>query len=80
MPRKTHSALQIQYPEIPIKLTDVYNLQPIQQSKKDQGLPAIQALVRELGEDFHFHYLIDKHERLVNLVFFKKDYVKLLRR
>jgi hypothetical protein len=59
---------------------DVYNLQANQQSKKDQGLPTIQALVRKLGEDFHFHYSTDKHKRLINLVFFKKDCVELLRR
>jgi hypothetical protein len=78
--KDTHSAVQIQYPEIPIKLADIYNLQANQQSEKDQGLPAIQALVRELGEDFHFHYSTDKHERLINLVFFKKDCTELLRR
>jgi hypothetical protein len=33
--KDTHSAVQIQYPEIPIKLADIYNLQANQQSEKD---------------------------------------------
>jgi hypothetical protein len=35
-------------------------------------------MARDLGEAFHFHYSVDKHKRLVNMVFFKKALLDLL--
>jgi hypothetical protein len=37
-------------------------------------------MARDLGEAFYFHYSVDDHERLVNMVFFKKASLDLLRR
>jgi MULE transposase domain len=75
--KDTHSAVQIQFPGVNIHLKDVYNIQANNQLKEDQGLPAIQAMAREM-QDFHFHYSIDEHQRLINMVFFEKKCVEFI--
>ena len=43
------------------------------------GLPAVQAMISKLGEEFQFHYVLDDHERLERVLFFYNDSLQLLR-
>jgi MULE transposase domain len=78
--KETYIAVQQQFPGLDIDITDIFNIQAKAQSDHDDGLPAVQAMARDLGEAFHFHYSVDEHERLVNMAFFEKASLDLLRR
>jgi MULE transposase domain len=78
--KETHIAVSQQFPGVDINLKDIFNIQAKKQFEKDDNLPAVQALIRDMGESFHFHYSIDENERLVNLIFLEKSALDLLRR
>jgi hypothetical protein len=54
--KETHIAVSQQFPDVDINLKDIFNVQAKKQFEKDDNLPAIQALIRDMGESFHFHY------------------------
>jgi MULE transposase domain len=78
--KETHMAVQQQFPEVEINLKDISNIQTKRQTENDIDLPAIQAMIRDLGDAFHFHYSLDEYQRLVNLIFIEKASLDLLRR
>ena len=78
--KETHITISQQFLGVDINLKDIFNIQAKKQFEKDDNLPAVQALIRDMGESFHFHYSIDENERLVNLIFLKKSTLDLLRR
>lgn len=77
--RDTFSSLQIQYPDAPLTLRDVENVYGEVQKAMNRGLPAIQAMISKLGDEFQFHYVLDDHERLERVLFFHNASLQLLR-
>ena len=45
----------------------------------NHGLPAVQAIISKLGEEFQFHYILDDYKRLERVQFFYNDSLQLLR-
>ena len=77
--RDTLSSLQIQYPDAPLTLRDVENVYSEVKKAMNRGLPAIQAMISKLGDEFQFHYVLDDHERLERVLFFYNASLQLLR-
>jgi hypothetical protein len=63
-----------------ITLSDVRNERAKIQALMDEGLPAIQALIRGLGAEFAHQYVLDEHNRLVHLLFFHRTSLQNLHR
>jgi hypothetical protein len=78
--KESYIAVQQQYPGLDIEISDIFNIQAQEQYYHDEGLPAVQAMARDLGDAYHFHYSVNEHYRLVNLVFLQKTSLYLLRR
>jgi Ni2+-binding GTPase involved in maturation of urease and hydrogenase len=78
--KETHIAIRHQFPEVPINITDIFNTKGKKQAENDQGLSAIQAMARDMGDAFYFHYSVDEVNRLLNLIFIEKASLDLLRR
>jgi hypothetical protein len=78
--KETHIAIRHQFPEVPINITDIFNTKGKKQAENDQGLSAIQAMARDMGDAFYFHYSVDEANRLLNLIFIEKASLDLLRR
>lgn len=45
----------------------------------NRGLPAVQAMISRLGDEFQFHCVLDDHERLEKVLFFHNACLQLLR-
>lgn len=67
--RSWHS-ISKRYPETTITLSDVRNERSKIRALMDEGLPVVQALIRSLGTEFAYQYVLDKQHRLVHLLFF----------
>jgi hypothetical protein len=63
-----------------VTLKDVQNQRLKYQALIDEGLPAIQALIRGLGEQFAHRKCLDEHHRLIHTLFFQYTSLHLLRR
>jgi hypothetical protein len=50
--KETHITVLKQFPSIEINLKDISNIQAKAQFQADDGLPAIQAIIRTIGEAF----------------------------
>jgi len=77
--RDTLSSLQAQFPEAPITLRDVENVYSNVKKAMNRGLPAIQAMIMKLGDEYQFHYALDDHDRLERVLFFHNESLQLLR-
>ncbi|ERF75446.1 hypothetical protein EPUS_00239 [Endocarpon pusillum Z07020] len=77
--RDTLSSLQAQFPEAPMTLRDVKNVYSNVKKTMNRGLPAIQAMMLKLGDEYQFHYALDDHDRLERVLFFHNESLQLLR-
>jgi MULE transposase domain len=78
--KETHIAIRHQFPDVPINITDIFNTKGKMQAENDQGLSTVQAMARDIGDAFYFHYSVDEANRLLNLIFIEKASLNLLRR
>ena len=78
-PKDTLLSLQNQFPDAPLTLRDIENVYSEVKKAMNHGLPAVQAMISKLGEEFQFHYVLDDHERLERVLFFHNDSLQLLR-
>jgi hypothetical protein len=78
--KKTLDILRRDFPDVPIELKDIYNEIQRHTMIADHGLPAINAMMKDLGQEYLHHYSIDSTDRLVNLIFFHKESVTILQR
>jgi hypothetical protein len=46
----------------------------------DHGLPTINVMIKNLRTDYLYYYSLNNNNRLVNLIFFHKESVKILQR
>jgi hypothetical protein len=79
-PKNIYSEIKGLYPNLAISVRDIYNLRSDFRRILHHGLPAIQALITNIGEDFEFDYTIDTRNRLENLLFFHRKSLLLLER
>jgi MULE transposase domain len=77
--RDTLSSLQQQFPEAPLTLRDIENVYGEVKKAMNRGLPAVQAMISKLGDEFQFHYVLDNHDRLERVLFFHNASLQLLR-
>lgn len=79
-PKKTWSTIRAMYPNSTMTIQDVRNQRYRHSVILDEGLPAIQALFRSLGDKFTYQEVIDEERRLVHLVIFHWDAIDVLKK
>jgi hypothetical protein len=62
-----------------LTLRDVENVYRNVKKTMNRGLPAIQAMMLKLGEEYQYYYVLDDHERLERVLFFHNASLQLLR-
>ncbi|KIX02559.1 uncharacterized protein Z518_03471 [Rhinocladiella mackenziei CBS 650.93] len=77
--RSWHSIRKMN-PTTPITLQDVRNQRYRYSAVLDEGLPAIQALIRDLDGAFAHQEVLDEYNHLVHILFFQYSSLQLLRR
>ncbi|ERF69733.1 hypothetical protein EPUS_09311 [Endocarpon pusillum Z07020] len=77
--RETLSSIRKQFPEAPLTLRDIENIYNKFKQTLNRGLPAIQAMISKLGDEYQFQYVLDDHERLERVLFFHNASLQLLR-
>jgi hypothetical protein len=60
--RNTLSSLQAQFPDPALILRDIENEYGEVKKIINRGLPAVQAMVLKLDDNFQYHYALDKKE------------------
>ena len=69
-PKRSWHSLAKLYPETTITLPDLRNERAKIRALLNEGLPAVQALLRGLGDEFAHQIVLDENNRLVHLLFF----------
>jgi hypothetical protein len=76
-----HKDILAEHPGFPITLKDIRNMGTTFKITMNKGLPAIQAMLEELGEAFHTScYQVDDQQQLDRVIFFHRDSVDFLQR
>jgi hypothetical protein len=68
------------FPDVAITIQDIRNQRYKYSTLLDGGLPAIQALIRDLDGAFAHQEVVDDHGHLVHILFFQYSSLQLLRR
>jgi hypothetical protein len=76
---ETLSTLQAQFSEAPLTLRDIENVYEEVKKAMNRGLPAVQAMLSKLGDEYQFQYVLDDHDRLERVLFFHNASLQLLR-
>jgi MULE transposase domain len=77
-PAQTLQALRLQFPEIPLIQKDIENKYGDIKRLMNRGLPAIQAMIQKLGENYRFVYSMDDRDRLVRVLFLHNKMLEIL--
>ena len=78
--KQIHRLILDEHEDFPITLHDVQNLHATFRLTMNRGLPAIQAMMEQLGEDFQYDYCLEEHNRVDRVLFFHNESLELLRR
>ena len=76
--RDTLSSLRTQFPEAPLTLDDIRNVYQEVKAAMNNGLSAVQAMISKLSNEYQFHYVLDKDDRLERVLFFHNESLQLL--